>query len=556
VASAAPPAGRWLYGPTVDLLLGCGVLYGLLLLTFVVEGPALRAAQSDRLLPFLVFLVSLPHYGATLVRVYEQRQERRRYAFFSVYTTLALVLLFVVGTRSTAVGSLLLTVYLTWSPWHYSGQNYGLAVMFLRRRGVDLPPGVKRLLYASFVLSYAIVFLAFHADRGGGFVLYNETAYAGSSIESIPLGIPRPVARIAFGAAGAAYLACLVAVGAALLRRAAPRDLVPAAALVLTQFLWFTLPFGVASLGLRTGLEPIDAYQSIDDYVFWVAIAHGSQYLWVTSYYARGSQGWRGYLRYLGKTLAAGVAIWTLPAFLFSPDRLGTPSSLGDVSLLAASVVNLHHFILDGAIWKLRDGRIAGILLRAPVPEAEAGGAVARAPWLRRGLGVALGLWLVLRLAAMLEYQVVARPATQPLDPERLRASAARLRWLGQDDPEIHFRLGQESGSRGDLATARRDFERSLLLQGTGRAWIGLSFVEIEEGDAAGARQAVTRAVETEPGDPMVWERAADVLLALGDAPRARDALARALELSPGRADLEARLASLAAASPDPVASP
>ena len=33
--------------------------------------------------------------------------------------------------------------------------------------------------------------------------------------------------------------------------------------------------------------------------------------------------------------------------------------------LIFTALVNIHHFILDGAIWKLRDGRIATLLLNS-----------------------------------------------------------------------------------------------------------------------------------------------------------------------------------------------
>ena len=47
------------------------------------------------------------------------------------------------------------------------------------------------------------------------------------------------------------------------------------------------------------------------------------------------------------------------------PVALGAlPFDMG-LGLLTAAVVNLHHFVLDGAIWKLRDGRIARVLLLA-----------------------------------------------------------------------------------------------------------------------------------------------------------------------------------------------
>jgi hypothetical protein len=124
----------------------------LLFVVLVLPGPSVRAFQPLYLAPLLMLVISTPHYGATLIRVYEQRSERRAYAFFTVWTTLALLVLFVWGIRDAAVGTVLFTVYLTWSPWHYTGQNYGIAVMFMRRRGID-PGSVKRWLYSCFILS-------------------------------------------------------------------------------------------------------------------------------------------------------------------------------------------------------------------------------------------------------------------------------------------------------------------------------------------------------------------------------------------------------------------
>ena len=53
-----------------------------------------------------------------------------------------------------------------------------------------------------------------------------------------------------------------------------------------------------------------------------------------------------------------------MPALVFAPQVLGgLPYDLG-LGLMVASAVNLHHFVLDGAIWKLRNTRVAGVLLR------------------------------------------------------------------------------------------------------------------------------------------------------------------------------------------------
>ena len=68
------------------------------------------------------------------MRVYDQRRDRQAYALFALWATLALIALFFVALRSTLLASLLFTLYFTWSPWHYTGQNYGLADI---RRNLD-----------------------------------------------------------------------------------------------------------------------------------------------------------------------------------------------------------------------------------------------------------------------------------------------------------------------------------------------------------------------------------------------------------------------------------
>lgn len=88
-ASHVPEA--WLYGRNVDLLVGCGLGYLLLIPPLLYYG--LVTSTSDWPVLFIVaasMLLNAPHYGATLLRVYDQREERRRYAFFAIYVTAAL----------------------------------------------------------------------------------------------------------------------------------------------------------------------------------------------------------------------------------------------------------------------------------------------------------------------------------------------------------------------------------------------------------------------------------------------------------------------------------
>jgi hypothetical protein len=193
----------------------------------------------------LSLLVNTPHYGATIVRVYESSEQRRKYFVFTVYMTLAMSALFAASSHSVWVASALITVYVNWNPWHASGQNYGLTLMFLRRRGVAVDLVTKRLLYASFLLSTASAILALNTG---------SRAFA-----FLPQTLPVPnAAGTTPRAARAARRASLAiipspAFGAATWRspgRHAPA-FGPAAVLVFSQALWFSIPALLLARGVQ-----------------------------------------------------------------------------------------------------------------------------------------------------------------------------------------------------------------------------------------------------------------------------------------------------------------
>ena len=142
------------------------------------------------------------------------------------------------------------------------------------------------------------------------------------------------------------------------------RKLIPSLTLFSSQFLWFLLP---AAISLIKGLEiPQNRYSSGV-----LAVMHSAQYLWITSYYARREasgetsnktgHNWRP-LAYFGVLVVGGIALFVpgpwLASRAFHHDFTAS-------FLIFTALVNIHHFILDGAIWKLRDGKIASLLLNS-----------------------------------------------------------------------------------------------------------------------------------------------------------------------------------------------
>ena len=98
---ANPSAQGWLFGRGTDLMIGCGLGYilSIPLLYFVSETTGTTRWPELAMLVMILFMNS-PHYGATIMRVYEARESRRKYALFSVYITIALAFLSVASAVS------------------------------------------------------------------------------------------------------------------------------------------------------------------------------------------------------------------------------------------------------------------------------------------------------------------------------------------------------------------------------------------------------------------------------------------------------------------------
>src|ERR1700723_4379923 len=143
-----------------------------------------------------------------------------------------------------------------------------------------------------------------------------------------------------------------------LIQRSGTRAMAAPLTLVLTQFLWFVLP---TLLELHAAYQiPQTRYSSGI-----LAVLHSAQYLWITSYYQRrearaaGQSSWR-MAGYFVTLIAGGIALFIpgpwLVSYIFHYDFTTS-------FLIFTALVNIHHFLLDGALWKLRDSRVASLLI-------------------------------------------------------------------------------------------------------------------------------------------------------------------------------------------------
>jgi tetratricopeptide (TPR) repeat protein len=433
------------------------------------------------------------------------------------------------------LGSALITLYITWSPWHFAGQNYGLALMFLRRRGVDVTPGLKRLLYTSFICSFLLVFLLAHGPiRALG--IFPVPSFDREVYGFLSLGLPELPTRVALVAVAIACAGSLASSVVLLLRRASLSTLAPTLCLVALQAMWFSVPAALAATGGLT-------FTALALSSVWIAFAHSLQYLWVTSYYAQRSEDAPRLPGYLLRTLAWGSAVTVLPALAFAPSLLGGVSYHAGLAILLFAVVNLHHFLLDGAIWKLRDGRVASVLLRDDAgTRAE--------PTVSEGVS-RLGLSTVYAVGVLCaaigfygawENQFGVVSALERGDLARAERANDRLAWIGRESHAVHQQLGRRLGERRQWERARWHLERSLEIQPSVEAWYVIADVYAETGNPAAAREALDAALALRPEHLPSLKLLARVSSDQGDPAGAREALERAAALVPGDHSIRAAL--------------
>jgi tetratricopeptide (TPR) repeat protein len=485
---AAPSV--WIYGPALDLVVGCGAWSApLLLISYFAIASSTRTWSV--VFYALALLFNYPHYMATIYRAYHRVEDFQKYRVFTVYTTGLLLLTGLLSHFWLGILPFIFTLYLTWSPWHYSGQNYGLFMMFARRAGASLAQAERRALYGAFIVSYLILFLGFHTGPS-------------SDALFVSLGIPVTVDRWGQIALGVLFFALSGFGLRGLLRAAEWRKLIPCLTLFSSQFLWFLLPTAMAVI---KGWEiPQSRYSSGV-----LAVMHSAQYLWITSYYARREAGedrsrsWRPWA-YFAVLIAGGIALFVpgpwLASRVFHHDFTAS-------FLIFTALVNLHHFILDGAIWKLRDGRIAALLLNSKVRLANAAS----------GAGV--------RLAETWGWFSGNAPAARLV---RVSAALVLLAWGTIDQARYYLALRSENAHDLQRAAVLNSFDSSLQTR--------LGHREMEDGHPGEAEAAWRKAMQSNPADPAPRQELLRFLVQQNRFNEAYDLTESSLHYSPRDANL------------------
>jgi hypothetical protein len=333
----------------IELIVGCAG-WSLPFLAAVYLFPSI--AQPWGLGLYTVALVlNYPHYMATIYRAYRTREDLSKYRVVTVYVTALLAAALIIAHLFYRLIPWLVTLYITWSPWHYMGQNFGLAMMFIHRNGIKVERKDRNTLWAAFVASYLIVFLTLHTGT-------SDNAFVFS------LGLPGYLADLRVPLLGI-FMAAGGFVLGKLIRQAGWKAMVEPITLFVTEFLWFGLPTLIELL--RHGRTSQAFYSSGI-----LAVMHCAQYLWITNYYARREANAEGipwhWQRYFGILIIGGIVLF-IPGPWLASYVFGRDFTLS--GFVFGALVNIHHFILDGTVWKFRDRRVRSLLTSTDAGEHE-----------------------------------------------------------------------------------------------------------------------------------------------------------------------------------------
>jgi tetratricopeptide (TPR) repeat protein len=398
----------------------------------------------------LALLFNYPHFMATVYRAYHSYDEFTKYRVFTLHVALLLALAGIIAHLWSPVLPWIFTLYICWSPWHYTGQNYGLLMMFARRAGLSPTENERQALYLSFVASFLLLMLSFQTGSSGDSLIMS-------------LGLPWEFTLPARAVLAAFFIGSSGWALISLARRSSWRALLPTFTLVSTQFLWFLLP---ALIELISGKEiPQTRYSSGV-----LAVLHSAQYLWITTYFqekearATGQSAW-SFPKYLLTLVAGGIALFVPGPWIAS--RL-LHADFATSFLTFTALVNLHHFLLDGAIWKLRDSRIASFLLNKPRTEREvATGAASEFGKKLRWLAGTSTSARVVRIGAvvlLLLWGGFDRLRFYWANVPETVSALSRAVHLNPNDSSVQLRLAKVAETAGDHETSLRALQKAATL--------------------------------------------------------------------------------------------
>jgi len=285
---------------------------------------------------YFILFSNSAHFASSTVRMYTMDGHAEAWPLLTM--ALPLVVIAVLLFAMSAPGDLgphIQALYLTWSPYHYAAQAYGLAVMYSYRSGCILTLEDKRLLRIVAMVPFVFTFLVQTGDGRTGLPWLMPFDLMGQGWWQTVVSVLDPTLTVA-------VFALPLWLMWRLSRR--PSGAMPMISLliVLSNAVWWFV------------LNPLNAF-------LMATVFHGIQYLAIVIVFHVRDQNARPdnqhstlwhVLTFYGMCFALGYALFHVAPQAFVLVGFGAVESF----LLVGAAINIHHFIVDAYIWKLRKG--------------------------------------------------------------------------------------------------------------------------------------------------------------------------------------------------------
>ncbi len=332
--------GRTFLHPAFDLLVIGGGLSLVAVALLVWNGPAFARLWAPT--PLLLLFSNMAHFASSTVRLYTKADARARHPFLTMGLPLAtLAVLTLAMTFADQLGPHLQNLYLTWSPYHYAAQAYGLAVMYCYRSGASLDARERTLLRIACLTPFLFAFL--RGPSAGLEWFVPEAVLLQPQVALIRRGL--------VAALGVAALTAPVLLYLRSLRAGRPLPLI-SVLVVASNALWWVVLLYEQAFGVAT-------------------VFHGLQYLAIVTIFhvrerlARADNReawWLHGLRFYALCVGLAWALFSVWPWAYVMAGFGLAESV----LLTVATINVHHFIVDAYVWRLRGDANYKVVAGAP----------------------------------------------------------------------------------------------------------------------------------------------------------------------------------------------
>lgn len=288
----------------------------------------------------LQWFINWPHFSMSTYRLYQSKSNVEQYpvtAYVIPFVVLGGVMLSF--AYPTLVAPYFVKLFMLWSPYHYSGQTIGITFLYCMRCGIKLNNFERRVFVGFIFATYLLSTVRAEVSR---------TGYDYYGVKYPSFGVPQWLANTMEVGMWVAVVLFTIAVVLWIRKN---RQIIPPIIVLpaATQYFWF-----IQSVYMPSFQEFVPLFHSLQ----YMLIAWGIQLkekmdvkqIPASKKYAITETGrW-----YLFNLMGGALLFYFLP-------KVGVAfgyTSLFSIAITSAAV-QIHHFFVDGVIWKLQNKTVA-----------------------------------------------------------------------------------------------------------------------------------------------------------------------------------------------------